>query len=135
MKCMECMVLFNIYLRRIFVLEHRGNRIRDAKPKSRRKLGRGGPSLGSAEPMGRPAQGWPLWPCSSCVWPVLVLCAVFSVCCSPTLVFCLQSYSKTHGNKTKLCRFEDRGVDLLLNCQIWGHITFEGKYMEINTRK
>ena len=40
---------------------------------------------------------------------------------------------KTHGNETKLYRFENRGVDLLLNYQIWGHITFEGKYMKINT--
>jgi len=31
--------------------------------------------------------------------------------------------------------FEDRGVDLLLNYQIWGHITNEGKYLKINTEK
>ena len=42
---------------------------------------------------------------------------------------------KTYGNKTKLCRFENRGVDLLLNCQIWGHITYEGKYMKRNAGK
>ena len=37
--------------------------------------------------------------------------------------------------KQKLCRFENRGVDLLLNCQIWGHITYKGKYMKINAGK
>jgi len=28
---------------------------------------------------------------------------------------------------------KNRGVDLLLNYQIWGHITIEGKYMKIKT--
>ena len=69
-----------------------------------------------------------------CVARLGVVCCVRS-CCSPTLVFCLRSYSKTHGNKTKLCQFENRGVDLLLNYQIWGHITFEGKYLKINAGK
>jgi len=64
-----------------------------------------------------------------CVACLGVVCCVRYVLLPHTGLLPAISFRNT-WKKTKLCRFENRGVDLLLNYQIWGHITFEG-----NTRK
>ena len=66
-----------------------------------------------------------------CVARLGVVCCVRYVLLPHTRLFPAILFKNTwKQNKTKLCRFENRGVDLLLNCQIWGHITYEGKYMK-----
>ena len=108
MKCTECMIpfyfLFMMFLHRIF-FGTQGRQKYRYKPRFKRMQGRDWPFLGSAKPMGRPAQEWLLWPYPFCAWSVSMLFVVLGTCCSPTLDFCLWSYSKTYGNKTKLCRF------------------------------
>ena len=91
--------------------------------------GRDGPFLGSAEPMGRPAQEWLLWPYPFCAWSVSMLFVVLGTCCSPTLNLYLRPYSKhmeTKQNSTSLETGELNCIEISNR----GHITFEREIHE-----
>ena len=57
--------------------------------------------------------------------------AVLSTCCSPTLVFCLRSYSKTQGNKT-LPVWRPGSWFFYSIIKYGCTLQFEGKYMKVN---
>ena len=135
MKCMECMVfLILIYLCRIFFWNI-GEIGLEIQIEVQEKVGPRWASLGLGRTHGSAGpRAAPLALPFLCVARLGVACCVRYVLLPHTGLLPAISF-KTYGNKTKLCRFENRGVDLLLNCQIWGHITYEGKYMKINAEK